>query len=437
VSGQALDNDGRLVINEVTSAAAGWLVIYSDAAGSPGDVLGYSAVEAGQNEEVVVLIDPFQATETLHALLHLDDGEAGVFDYPGPDNPVTVDSTEVGATFVVDMQATMPAVSVSDQEIGVDGLVIIDQVVANVSGWLVIYREEEGVSGDMMGYLPVEAGVTENLSLSINWLEATPTLYAALYEDSGEAEVFEVPTADRPITVNNEPVVVPFQVLLPPDVFVLNQPVIEGTIVVDRAVSQGPGWLVVYRDEEEALGNIIGWASLADGVNEQIVVSVLASAVTPVLHIIVHHDGATEGEFDFPGDDSPMRFQGRIPNPYTFRTDSGNYLIMRDQPLSAANTITVSLVVVDVDTWVAVRSDAAGVPGEVIGRVWLPAGVHRDVIVEIDPDLTTIILYVVLHIDTGPSQQFDFPDGVDTPLQRNRSIIQVPFSLNGNKVIGL
>jgi hypothetical protein len=57
--------------------------------------------------------------------------------------------------------------------------------------------------------------------------------------------------------------------------------------------------------------------------------------------------------------------------------------------------------------------------------------------VEIDPDLTTIILYVVLHIDTGPSQQFDFPDGVDTPLQRNRSIIQVPFSLNGNKVIGL
>jgi hypothetical protein len=125
-----------------------------------------------------------------------------------------------------------------------------------------------------------------------------------------------------------------------------------------------------------------------------------------------------------------MRFQGVIPNPFTFRTDTGNYMIMRDQSLSAADTITVSLVVVDVDAWVTVRNNSAGEPGEVIGLVWVPAGLHRNVVVEIDPDLTTITLFVVLHLDTGQSQQFDFPDGVDIPLQRNRNFIQVPFSLS-------
>jgi hypothetical protein len=62
----------------------------------------------------------------------------------------------------------------------------------------------------------------------------------------------------------------------------------------------------------------------------------------------------------------------------------------------------------------------------------VPAGLHRDVVIEIDPDLTTITLCVVLHLDIGESQVFDFPDGVDIPLQRNRSFIQVPFSLSSN-----
>ena len=430
VTDQVLEDDGRLVISEVMAAEPGWVVVYSDESGSPGDVLGYSAVEEGQNQDVTILIEPLAATETLHVLLHSDAGERGVFDFPGPDNPVSFESTAVEAMFVVDRRATIPSITVEDQEISANGLVNIASVVSSGPGWIVLYQDNNGEPGRIMGYLPVDPGLNENLSIPVNWREATPAFLAALYLDNGEEEVFEVPDIDKPVTTSSEPLLVAFEVALPPDVYVLNQPIIDNMIVVERAVSHGPGWLVVYRDEEGATGNIIGFAPLEDGVNEQIEVEILTSAVSPILQIIIHEDGGTPGEFDFPVDDGPMRFQGVIPNPFTFRTDTGNYLIMRDQPLSAADTITVSLVVVDVDAWVTVRNNSAGDPGEVIGLVWVPAGLHRTVVVEIDPDLTTITLFVVLHLDTGQSQQFDFPDGVDIPLQRNRNFIQVPFSLS-------
>lgn len=428
VADQVLEDDGQLVIQEVTAAEPGWLVVYADEDGSPGEVLGYSAVEAGLNEDVTVHIDPLAATEDLHLMLHKDVGKSGTFDFPGPDEPVSSESGPVEAAFVVDRQATVPAITVEDQEIGEDGLVVIPSVVSSGPGWLVLYQDEDGEPGKMMGYLPVEPGVNENLSISVNWREAYPEFLAALYEDAGEESVFEVPDVDKLVVTNSEPVMVPFKVDLPPDVFVLNQPIIDSKIVVERAVSRGPGWLAIYRDEDGQTGNIIGFAPLEDGVNEQVEVPILTTIVSPLLHIIIHEDGGDLGDFDFPAGDGPMLFQGKIPNPYDFRIDTGNYMIFRDQSLSPENTITVSLVVVDVDAWVTVRSDSDGVPGEVIGKTWVTAGLHRNVVVEIDPDLTTINLWVVLHIDIGEKEKFDFPDGVDIPLQRNRSFIEVPFT---------
>ncbi|MCI0725834.1 MAG: hypothetical protein L0332_03795, partial [Chloroflexi bacterium] len=226
-----------------------------------------------------------------------------------------------------------------------------------------------------------------------------------------------------------QPVISSFQVFLPPDVFVLDQPVVDGTVIVERVISYGPGWLVVYYDEDGAAGRIIGWAPLVDGLNEQIVVPVVESAVTELLHIIIHQDTEAIGEFEFPQADPPLRYDGRIPNPFTFRTDAGNYLITRDQPLSVSNTVTVSLAVVNVNAWVVIYNDAAGEPGEVIGTVWIPAGVNREIVVAIDPEQTTPVLHVVLHQDVGAAQEFELEGGVDLPLQRNRSVITAPLTL--------
>lgn len=425
---QAVGSDGQVVVDQVVAPEAAWLVIRADEDGEPGAVLGYAAVAEGENEDVAVTVDPHQVTPTLYAALHQDAGRPGDFEFPGPDTPWPVEA-DAAVAFEVEVEVAVPAVMVSDQDVTEEGIVVVNSVTSDGPGWLALLLDEAGTPGRMVAYAPVRDGLNENVALAINWRVATPILHAALYQDTGEPEQFEFPEADPMAMVNDQPVISSFQVFLPPDVFVLDQPVVDGTVIVERVISYGPGWLVVYYDEGGAAGRIIGWAPLVDGLNEQIVVPVVESAVTELLHIIIHQDTEAIGEFEFPQADPPLRYDGRIPNPFTFRTDAGNYLITRDQPLSVSNTVTVSLAVVNVNAWVVIYNDAAGEPGEVIGTVWIPAGVNREIVVAIDPEQTTPVLHVVLHQDVGAAQEFELEGGVDLPLQRNRSVITAPLTL--------
>jgi len=83
VADQALGGDSTVTISSVTSDTAGWLVIHAQADGSPGPILGRTQVAAGENNDVVVEIDPAGATETLYAMLHVDAGSEGEFEFPG------------------------------------------------------------------------------------------------------------------------------------------------------------------------------------------------------------------------------------------------------------------------------------------------------------------------------------------------------------------
>lgn len=90
VADQELEEDGTVTITSVTSDTAGWLVIHAQADGRPGPILGRSQVAAGENSDVVVEIDPAGATETLYAMLHVDAGVEGEFEFPdGADGPAT------------------------------------------------------------------------------------------------------------------------------------------------------------------------------------------------------------------------------------------------------------------------------------------------------------------------------------------------------------
>jgi hypothetical protein len=310
-----------------------------------------------------------------------------------------------------------------------DGIVTVESVVAATPGWLVLHIDEDGEPGPMLGYAPVLVGQNENVTMAINWREATPILHAVLYEDAGEPEHFEYPDVDPPVIVQDKPIASAFMAMLPPDIYVLDQPVVDRSLVIERALSYGPGWLVVYLDDEGTFGQIIGWAPLEDGLNEQIPVTLNAANVTSNLHLMIHKDVETLGEFEFPGADNPVFFLDLLPDPTTFRTDAGNYLLTRDQEISANNTVTVPLVVVDVEAWVVLRADEDGQPGEIVGIAWIPSGINREIVLEVDSDLVTPILHAILYLDAGTAQEFEFPDGFDVPLQRNRTIISAPFAV--------
>jgi hypothetical protein len=378
---------------------------------------------------VTVEVDPLQSTPHLYAVLHADEGESGVFEFPGPDSPVQVDSEMIASEFMVEIIVHLPSITVVDQVLSEDETVRIDSVVAAQKGWVALHMDEDGQPGQMLAYLPVESGETSGLEMSLNWRAATPLLHAVLYEDSGQEDVFESPEVDVPVQIDGEPITAPFTVTFPPDIFVLDQPLVDGEIVVERVVSYGPGWIVLYHDDQGGLGNIIGYAHLEDGVNENIRFPIVESAVTPLLHLMIHQDLGEIGEFEFPRTDPPVIFRDRVPNPVTFRTDSGNYLVTKDQPLSASSTITVPLVVINQSAFVVLQIDDDGQPGEIWGLTWVPAGVNRDVIVELADDLEADTLHVVLYVDAISDRRFDYPDGLDIPMQRNRAIIQSWFTL--------
>jgi predicted transcriptional regulator len=429
VEDQVLTETGEVDILEVTAPAPGWIVIYSNEEGRPDKVLGFTSVNEGQSGSVAVTIEPNNATPVMHAILHSDYGITGDFEYPGPDRPFDDGNQLVQATFSVEIEAEMPELIVSDQVMVEEGIVVIDEVIASEAGYLALYSDSDGEPGRMLAYAPVKKGSTSRLALEVNWRDATPVLHALLYSDVDENNVFSPGTEDLPVVVTGEPVAASFRVQYPPDVFVLDQPVTNGTIAVERAVSYGPGWLVVYTDDDGLMGTIIGWAPLQDGINEMIDVDVVESAVTAQLHLLLHQDLDEVGQFEFPRTDPPVRFNERFPQPLPFQTDSGNYLITEDQELGSEGSVIVPLVVVDVDAWVVARMDDEGEIGEVIGNVSVPAGVNRDVLLPIDPELLTSTLHLFLHLDAGVIGEFEFPDGLDIPLQRNRAAINAPMTV--------
>ncbi|RME66489.1 MAG: hypothetical protein D6790_00070, partial [Caldilineae bacterium] len=122
--------DGTVTIAEVVAAQDGWLVIHAQKDGGIGPVIGHAPVTAGTNTDVVVTIDTDAATETLYAMLHIDAGEMGTYEFPGPDGPVVVDGAPLAPAFMVTMPAEVaPSVTVRDQEVK-DGTVTIAEVVA-------------------------------------------------------------------------------------------------------------------------------------------------------------------------------------------------------------------------------------------------------------------------------------------------------------------
>jgi len=97
--------DNKVLVSGVVSDAPGWIVIHADNGGKPGQILGYSPVSKGSNNNIVVNIDSSAATQRLFAMLHVDEGIIGSFEFPGVDAPERhEDDTIVLVSFNVEIE---------------------------------------------------------------------------------------------------------------------------------------------------------------------------------------------------------------------------------------------------------------------------------------------------------------------------------------------
>lgn len=430
---QTVDETGELTIAQITSPVAGWLVARSVVEGSPADVLGYTAVPIGVSRNVTITIAPAAATETILVELYRDNGVPGALEIPDPDEPVYSGDEIVAVTMRITIEFAMPAIIVADQIVADDGVVYVDSVYTAVPGWLAVHSDEAGTTGALWGYVYLDAGLHENVPVSIPWREAPPYLLAVLYADNGRPQRFDYPDDDLSVRVNDEPVALPFHATFPPDIFVHDQPVVNGQIIIERVVSYGPGWVVVQYNDNGAPGLIIGFAPLVDGVNEQVVVQVVETAVTNPLHLMLHRDTGDIGRFNYPREDPQVTYNNFLMAPILMGTAPGNILYTADQTLPPAAegetmTITVPLVIADINTWVVIHSNEDGKLGDILGKTWVAAGITHQIPVTLTAPIPTT-LFAVLYHDADSDQEFDFPNGNDVPLQRNRSIIRAPFTI--------
>lgn len=126
------ESDGTSVtIANVAAAVPGWIVIHIDADGRPGPVLGHTAVEVGDNSGVVVALDPPLTEETvLWAMLHVDEGTVGVYEFPGADVPVREGDTIVMTPFTALVATVGADVATSEAVTGTEEVAASEAVTA-------------------------------------------------------------------------------------------------------------------------------------------------------------------------------------------------------------------------------------------------------------------------------------------------------------------
>ncbi len=89
----------QLTLGVVESQTNGWVVIRKQVNGQPSDMVGYSAIKAGKNYNVVVKLSGISESQYLIAITHNDLGKGGVFEYPGADLPQEFDGKTVTKKF--------------------------------------------------------------------------------------------------------------------------------------------------------------------------------------------------------------------------------------------------------------------------------------------------------------------------------------------------
>jgi len=341
------DTDGTTVIvADVVSQGSGWMVIHNQVNGNIGDAIGETQVNSGDNKNVVVKIDPTKATTVMYAMLHVDAGTAGKYEFPGPDVPVTINGVMVSpgfnATFKTAAAGTATPdmgsmatpsgsgqgllVKVSDQALSGD-TVMVDEVVSSGPGWIVIYTTDAyGQPDKAIGHAAVKDGDNQMVMVQVDPTKAQGTLYAQLQFDKGTVGTFEYPGADEPAMVGVQMIASTFKILdaqttggaatpaaLQPSITVKDQEIQNGTVVIQQVVSNGNWWLVIHRQDSKGnMGEYIGQKLIKNGINTDVVVKINTKLATPVLYAMLHEDNAPFGILEFPGSDAPVMLNGQM-----------------------------------------------------------------------------------------------------------------------------
>ena len=215
-----------------------------------------------------------------------------------------------------------------------------------------------------------------------------------------------------------------------PDVFVLDQPAIDGNVKVSRVITNGPGWIVIHADADGSIGPPIGQAALIAGINAQVPVAIDVDAATETLYAMLHVDEGEVGTYEFPdGPDVPLKVDDQLISP-PFQLTSIEQTIMG--AATEAGTFNTLLA----------AAEAAGLSDTLSGAgpmtlfaptdeafAALPEGT-LEALLEDPAALADLLNY---HIVSGSTMASDLEDGMEIATAQGGSLL-VSADDSGSKI---
>ncbi len=440
VNDQVIDKTS-VIIDEVIADTFGFIVIHAqDSEGNIGDAIGLALIHAGSNQNIRVELEMINVTPTLYAMLHVDTEPYGNYQFgevEGADMPVTVNGETVVSVFEVGV------ISIHDQFIDPDNFnrIVVDTGASAEDAWLVAHAENtDGSVGEVLGYTFLPAGVTQNIPILLSG-DSTDNIYIMLHQDTSASERYEfgeVENADLPLRLNDA--VAMTNISTVSRVRFDNQLAIGSDltrndadfipVVVDSVLSENAGWLVIYADNEDDLGDVLGFAPVQAGFNDNVIVEVPQADITPHLFAVLHEDTGEALVYEYnevEDTDLPVQYED------TPVMDSGVVVpYISDIASLNENILTIQGATMDVTGWLVIHTDdGESNAGEVIGFTPLNIGHNEDIQIEIDPTRITNTLFAMLHYDSRPVGIYEFGtvEGADLPVIFEDEPVLVPLTL--------
>jgi hypothetical protein len=410
----------RVVISKVEASKAGWMVIHATSEGAPG--IGMAYVPAGMTENVVVSLDASMVTPELIAMLHVDDGTAGKYEFDGKsglDAPARVGDQLVAPRF--------KAISVHVGDQFVTDTVVVETVVAQKDGFIVIHSGAEN-SFAAIGNAPITAGVNKNVEVKVDATKVTPSMSAMIHDDTGEVGKYEfdgkngldLPArgADQAMPAALGGGIINEVFMTVETVRAMDQ-VVTDMVMLPSVLAKADGFIVIHATSEGNPG--IGVAPVKAGHNHMVMVSVDPAKVTPTVLAMLHDDTGEKGKYEFDGKnglDLPVKdAAGKVIAPALATT---NHVRVADQKMDVVvkdGVVVVTGVTAKANGFIVIHATSEGFPG--IGVQFVPAGHTMSVIVKVDASKLTDSVLAMLHEDTGAAgvYEFDGKNGLDLPVK--------------------
>jgi hypothetical protein len=213
ISDQKIDNN-TVFVDRIVSAGIGWITIHNTTnEGDVGPGIGHTQIFHGINSAVPVLISN-PHTILLIAMLHIDNGSIGTYEFPGVDSPVKDKSSNIVMTYFYEQSNYIPHIVVSDQVI-VDSKISINLIEFNNStGWVAIHNKTtSGSIGPTIGHSLIQMGINRNIIVTLDENTSTDTLVAMLHVDTGVIGVWDYPNSDGSMKKDGSLIISEFNVV--------------------------------------------------------------------------------------------------------------------------------------------------------------------------------------------------------------------------------